>query len=114
MAAPGLQRVVTSEALAGLAKDHKLELMSLLPEGQQTEEELAQTLRSPQLRQSLVHFTRALRDEGAFPMILSSLGLELTSEAMRLWQAGDEVGAFVLLLMNEAKANAKKDGGNQD
>ncbi|CAM9760073.1 unnamed protein product, partial [Hapterophycus canaliculatus] len=60
-----LNDVVDADAIEGMGilDDPEVQqmLLPLLPEGQQTEEELRETIRSPQLQQSLASLTQALQ-----------------------------------------------------
>lgn len=72
-----LGAVLTTEVLSGLLTDETAckELTSLLPPGQQTQEDLAEALRSPQLQQHMNSLTQAIHSD-QLPMLFAALGLD--------------------------------------
>lgn len=111
---PNLARVITSDVLQEMIdesdEETKQALLALLPEGRQTMEELRLTIRSPQLRQTLVQLSRALNSEN-IGIVLASFGLD-ASAGMQLLQIGDGIGAFLAALDDqverEERENQKK------
>jgi hypothetical protein len=102
---PSLARVVTGNALEELLQDAdedvKNTLISLLPDGRQTEEELLLTFRSPQLRQTLVQLSKALNSEN-INMVITNFGLDARAGA-HLLQIGDGIGAFLASLEDQVE-----------
>jgi hypothetical protein len=102
---PSLAHIVNGDALSILLQDAdedvKRTLISLLPEGHQTEEELRCTFRSPQLRQTLVQLSKALNSEN-INMVITNFGLDARAGA-HLLQIGDGIGAFLAALENEVE-----------
>ncbi|CAB1096595.1 unnamed protein product [Ectocarpus sp. CCAP 1310/34] len=84
-------------------------LLPLLPERNQTAEELRETIRSPQLQQSLSSLSRALRSDN-FNNIMSSFELNpsnpRSAEAMA---RGDGVEAFVQALAHSATQRRERE-----
>jgi hypothetical protein len=72
--------VLTTEVLQSLMTDEKAveEMKALLPEGQQSAEDLRETLASPQVQQSLTGLTQAVHSE-QLSVLFASLGLDATS-----------------------------------
>lgn len=79
-------------------QDVQNELVPLLPESQQTLQELEQTLRSPQLRQGIASLGSALHT-GNFNAIMSNFGLDHMAGANQL-AMGDAVGAFLAAIQD--------------
>eukprot|EP00903_Cladosiphon_okamuranus_P022669 g20862.t2 len=84
-------------------------LLPLLPEGQQTVEELRETIRTPQLQQALQSLGQALHSDN-FNNIMSSFELDpsnpQSSEAMA---RGDPVDAFLKAMMHSAEAKKERE-----
>jgi len=77
-----LGAVLTSEVLQDLITDADAAaaLQALLPEGQRTPEDLADTIASPQLQQSMHSLTQAVHSD-QLPVLFASLGLDQSSIA---------------------------------
>jgi len=112
---PNLANIVTGEALRQLIQetdeDTKKVLLSLLPEGRQTEHELYLTLRSPQLRQTFVQISKALNSDN-FNMVITNLGLDPRDGATYL-QIGDGIGAFLVALEAQIEREEQQQGHGQ-
>jgi hypothetical protein len=113
---PNLARILNGDALDTLLEDADEDvvntLISLLPEGRQTEQELRMTFRSPQLRQTLVQLSKALNSEN-INMVIMNFGLDARAGA-NLLQIGDGIGAFLAALEAEAENElSSKPGVNQ-
>ena len=110
---PSLARILNGNALESLLQDANDDtmrtLISLLPEGRQTEEELRLTFRSPQLRQTLVQLSKALNSEN-INMIMASFGLDARAGA-HLLQIGDGIGAFLAALEAQAEKEKQSEEG---
>ena len=83
------------------------ELLPFLPEGQQTEEELRQTISCPQMQQSLRSLTGALLSDN-YNAVLANFGLNPADGTDALVQ-GDPVRAFLLAL----QAQSDRENGNE-
>lgn len=77
-----LGAVLTTEVLQGLMTDEEAvkEMSALLPEGQQTSEDLRDALASPQLQQSLNSLSQAVHSD-QLPVLFASLGLDTSAIA---------------------------------
>ena len=97
-----LNSVVTSEAFEELLSDSNIvqELLQFLPEGQQNEEELRQTISCPQMQQSLRSLTGALLSDN-YNAVLANFGLNPADGNEALVQ-GDPIRAFLLALQAQA------------
>merc|ERR1712187_836290 len=75
-----LGAVLTTEVLHSLLTDEAAvkEMSALLPEGQQTPDDLKQALASPQLQQSLNSLTQAVHSD-QLPVLFACLGLDPAS-----------------------------------
>jgi hypothetical protein len=106
---PSLAKILTGDALDSLLEDADDEvrntLISLLPDGRQTEEELRLTFHSPQLRQTLVQLSKALNSEN-INMVITNFGLDARAGA-HLLQIGDGIGAFLAALESEIEREAR-------
>jgi 26S proteasome regulatory subunit N13 len=102
-----LNSVITSESFEEMLADPNVvnELLQFLPEGQQTEEELRQTISCPQMQQSLRSLTGALLSDN-YNAVLANFGLNPADGSEALLQ-GDPVRAFLLAL--QAQADRSKD-----
>jgi 26S proteasome regulatory subunit N13 len=99
-------------------------LIALLPEGQQTEEALDDTLRSPQLQQAVDVLAHALHSDN-FNSVLANLGID-PAPGMAHLMRGDAVGAFLAAasaagraitdgsVSEDSKESESKQGGNMD
>ena len=109
---PSLTRILNGDALDSLLNDAdddvKSTLVALLPEGHQTEEELRLTFRSPQLRQTLAHLSKALNSEN-INIIITSFGLDARA-GMHLLQIGDGIGAFLAALDDQVEREEQQRG----
>lgn len=87
-------------------------MLSLLPEGRQTEEELRITCSSPQLAQAMRELSNALTSDGeGFNSILASFGLNPADGAEAI-NRGDAVGAFLAALQKSVRgAEEERRGG---
>jgi hypothetical protein len=113
---PNLARILNGDALDALLEDADEDvvntLISLLPEGRQTDQELRMTFRSPQLRQTLVQLSKALNSEN-INMVIMNFGLDARAGA-NLLQIGDGIGAFLAALEAEVENEpSSKPGVNQ-
>ena len=102
-----LNNVITSESFEEMLADPNIvnELLQFLPEGQQTEEELRETILCPQMQQSLRSLTGALLSDN-YNAGLANFGLNPADGSEALLQ-GDPVRAFLLAL--QAQADRSKD-----
>mmetsp|Transcript_105792 Transcript_105792/g.183913 ORF Transcript_105792/g.183913 Transcript_105792/m.183913 type:complete len:309 (-) Transcript_105792:79-1005(-) len=77
-----LTAVLTTEVLQGLMSDEDAvkEMSGLLPEGQQTTDDLRDALSSPQLQQSLGGLSQAVHSD-QLPVLFASLGLDTSAIA---------------------------------
>ena len=108
-AAPtSLRGVLNPEAViaTGILDDPAIRrsLISLLPEGQQTDEALADTLRSPQLQQAIDVLAAALQSDN-FNSVMANLGIDPAPGAAHLMR-GDAVGAFLAAASAAGAQNA--------
>ncbi|CAN0103318.1 unnamed protein product, partial [Scytosiphon promiscuus] len=108
-----LNDVVDADAIErmGILDDPEVQamLLPLLPEARQTEEELRETIRSPQLQQSLASLSRALQSDN-FNNIMSSFELDPSNPASAEAMArGDPVDAFLQALMHAATLKNERD-----
>ena len=104
-----LNNVITSESFEEMLSDPNImsELLPFLPEGQQTEEELRQTISCPQMQQSLRSLTGALLSDN-YNAVLANFGLNPADGTDALVQ-GDPVRAFLLAL----QAQSDRENGNE-
>lgn len=109
-----LSSVVTADRVAPLLEDPKVReaLLPLLPEGQQTEEELNRIVGSPQVRQTMDRLSAALQSD-QFNTILSSLELDAEAGSEMLAQ-GDGIGAFLHALQAAVDRETRSGGGDGD
>ena len=89
------EELLAGDSAAALLTDPivRADLIDLLPEGQQTEEELSSTLSTAQLKAAARLFTRATKSSHA-PELFVMLGLDHTDGAAAL-EEGDHVRALV-------------------
>lgn len=85
-------------------------LIALLPEGQQTDESLADTLRSPQLQQAVDVLAGALHSDN-FNSVLANLGID-PAPGMAHLMRGDAVGAFLAAASAAGAANPSTGSGS--
>lgn len=85
------------------------ELTALLPEGQRDEDNLMQTLYSPQFRQALEALTEALQGD-SYASVLANLGLDPSVGQSELVQ-GENVRAFLQALMAAFPPRQGGEGG---
>ncbi|OQS04878.1 proteasomal ubiquitin receptor ADRM1 [Thraustotheca clavata] len=81
------------------------ELLPMLPESLQTQEELAGTTRTPQLRQCVGALSHALNSSN-FNGILSNFGLDASAGHAELMR-GDGIGAFLAAVVAWGKAHPR-------
>jgi len=87
-------------------------LLPLLPEGLQTEEELAATLRSPQLRQALGSLSGALQSDN-YNSVLGNFGLDPAAGSEHMMR-GDSISAFLEAVQARNPAPAPAADGDAD
>jgi len=108
---PPLSRIVTGDSIMDLLSETPEEvqevLITLLPEGRQTAEELLMTLRSPQMRQTLVQLSKALSSE-SHHLVVANLGLD-PRDGERFLLFGDGIGAFIAAIEAEAEREERRD-----
>lgn len=119
-AGPPLNQIVTADAVtdSGIleSEEVKNKLISLLPEGQRTEDKLMENLRSPQVTQCLKSLTAALQEDGSFNSILANFQLDPQDGAAAL-ASGNPVQAFldcVLKSVEREKAEKSKDAESKE
>lgn len=113
-----LQQIVTAdEALAtGLLEDEDLcnQLISQLPQGQQSREFLETAIRSPQLADSMRALSRALHGEN-YLAVMANIGVDPTPGLGELNQGrGEAVTAFLTALMAANPPTDTEDGKTSD
>ena len=108
-----LNSVVTSEAFEEILSDPTVvqSLLQFLPEEQQNEEELRQTISCPQMQQSLRSLTGALLSDN-YNAVLANFGLNPADGSEALVQ-GDPIRAFLLALQAQADRERSGDNGNE-
>lgn len=79
-------------------------LIALLPEGQQSDNALNDTLRSPQLQQAIDVLAHALHSDN-FNSVLANLGIDPSPGAAHLMR-GDAVGAFLAAASAAGRSNS--------
>ena len=112
-----LQEVATPESVAAsgiLANpEAAAELMETLPEGHQTEQELLETVHSPQFQQALASLSSALSTEN-YNSIFANFGLDPNAGAEEM-SRGDNVAAFIAAVQAQADAlNADKEADGKE
>jgi len=99
-----LQDIVNADDItsSGVLSDPAVQqqLLSTLPEGHQTEQELVATLHSPQFQQTLTSLSSALQSD-SYGSILANFNLNAAAGADSLNQ-GDNVGAFLSSVQDQA------------
>lgn len=107
-----MSSIVTTDRVAPLLDDPKVReaLLPLLPETQQTEEELRRVVGSPEVRQTLDRLSSALQSD-QFNTILSSLELDPEAGSELLAQ-GDGIGAFVHALQAAVDRQTRSGSGS--
>ena len=107
-----LNSVVSSDSFEEILSDPTVVqgLLPFLPEGQQNEEELRQTISCPQMQQSLRSLTGALLFDN-YNAVLANFGLN-PADGVRHWQ-GDPIRAFLLALQAQADRERSGDNGNE-
>jgi hypothetical protein len=99
-----LQDIVNADDITSSAilsdQNVQQELLSTLPEGHQTEEELVATLHSPQFQQTLTSLSSALQSD-SYGSILANFSLDAAAGAEHL-NRGDNVGAFLASVQDQA------------
>ena len=103
-----LTEILTSDLVLGLVAAHpemREALLPLLPDGQRSEADLRDLIRSPQLQQSMRSLTGALQTEN-LNAVMANTGLDPAHGAAAL-QEGDGVLAFLMALQARADAEAK-------
>ena len=93
---PPLEEIYDSRAMKRVVendKDFQDELISLLPEGQQSLEELYHTICSPQLTQAFTRLSHYICDSDSFNSLMASVQLDPMDGADFL-ERGDVIGAF--------------------
>jgi len=92
------------------------ELIGTLPDGHQTEQELMETIHSPQFQQALSSLSSALTTEN-YNSIFANFGLDPSAGAAELAR-GDNVAAFIAAVqaqadaLNAARGEGKDQGGS--
>mmetsp|Transcript_3941 Transcript_3941/g.11555 ORF Transcript_3941/g.11555 Transcript_3941/m.11555 type:complete len:387 (-) Transcript_3941:413-1573(-) len=111
-----LQDIVTAEEVerTGILANPEVaeRLLSALPEGRQTPEELRATIRSPQFQQTLTSLSAALQTEN-YNSIFANFGLDASAGAAALAQ-GNGIQAFLDALNAQAEAEQSGSGGDGD
>jgi len=114
-----LQDIVNVDDItsSGVLSDASVQqqLLSGLPEGHQTEQELVSTLHSPQFQQTLSSLSSALQSD-SYGSILANFGLDASAGSEQMAQ-GNNVGAFLDAVQAQADRNANNasgDGGSGD
>ncbi|CAM9920523.1 unnamed protein product [Ascophyllum nodosum] len=108
-----LTDVVNADAIeaSGFLEDANVQqaLVPLLADEQQTEQELRETLRSPQLQQALAALSQALQTEN-FNNIMSSFELDPSNpKSAEAMGKGDAVAAFLQALIHAAEAKREQE-----
>eukprot|EP00571_Detonula_confervacea_P016957 CAMPEP_0172302744 /NCGR_PEP_ID=MMETSP1058-20130122/4404_1 /TAXON_ID=83371 /ORGANISM="Detonula confervacea, Strain CCMP 353" /LENGTH=443 /DNA_ID=CAMNT_0013013337 /DNA_START=45 /DNA_END=1376 /DNA_ORIENTATION=+ len=123
-AGPPLSELASSDIIneSGILDDPATieRLVALLPEGQRTEANLRDTIRSPQVAQSLQRLTSALADDaGSFNSIIANFQLNPADGAGAMMGSGNPIEAFLNCLLKdvERKEGVKKnddvEGGDE-
>ena len=120
---PPLNEIATPENVieSNLLSDPQIKekLISLLPEGQQTEEQLMVNLRSAQVKQCLKSLTGALEEGESFNSLLANFQLDPKDGAMAL-AVGNPIQAFLDCVLRSVEREKKekeeqnKDGDGKD
>ena len=100
---------------SGILEDPQVQeaLIPLLADGQQTETELREILRSPQLRGAFASLTSAVQSEGSFNSVMGNFGLDGNNpESMAALQRGDGVEAMLYALLNAARRRQQRQNQN--
>lgn len=121
-AGPPLSELASSEIISAsgiLDNPSTIErLVALLPEGQRTEANLRETIRSPQVAQSLQRLTAALsEDAGSFNSIIANFQLNPADGAGAMMGSGNPIEAFLNCLLKDVErkegvAKNGEDGGD--
>lgn len=101
--------VITSSAVLPVLDDPKVTaaLLQHLPPELQNEQELKETVCSPQFRQALSALSDALQSDN-LSMVFANFGLSLTDATMQL-NRGDGVGAFIAAILAQANKDKTED-----
>lgn len=115
---PPLNEIATPESIldSGILSNPtvKEKLISLLPEGQQTEDCLMTNLRSPQVKQCLKSLTAALEEGESFNSILANFQLSPEDGAVAL-ASGNPIQAFLdCVLKSVEREKEESKSGTED
>mmetsp|Transcript_17491 Transcript_17491/g.50017 ORF Transcript_17491/g.50017 Transcript_17491/m.50017 type:complete len:128 (-) Transcript_17491:1109-1492(-) len=111
---PSLAHVYNSSVMQELLQDHSVRdrLVAMLPDEQQSVDELYHIISSPQIRQAFSVLSHALQSDN-FNTVMSNFGLNLMDGAAHL-QRGDGIGAFLSAIQADAdrgSSSSNDDGG---
>mmetsp|Transcript_26183 Transcript_26183/g.47183 ORF Transcript_26183/g.47183 Transcript_26183/m.47183 type:complete len:290 (-) Transcript_26183:139-1008(-) len=107
-AGPPLSELASSSIIneSGILNDPSMvaRLIALLPEGQRTESQLRENIRSPQVAQCLQRLTSALAEEGAssFNSIIANFQLD-PSDGAEAMAGGNPIEAFLNCLLKDVE-----------
>jgi UCH-binding domain/Proteasome complex subunit Rpn13 ubiquitin receptor len=118
-AGPPLNELITSDAVTAILESDdsvKQRLIALLPEGQQTEEFLAENLRSPQVQQTLRTLTQALLPEengdlSGYASVIANFNLD-AADGQQSLASGNPIQAFLDCIIQSVE-KGKNDNENE-
>lgn len=111
---PPLNELVTADAVTAILESDesvKQRLIALLPEGQQTEENLAENLRSPQVRQTLRTLTQVLMpdengDLSGYASVVANFNLD-PEDGQQSLASGNPIQAFLDCIIKSVEKEKK-------
>lgn len=118
---PPLNELVTSEAITAILESDdavKQRLIQMLPEGQQTEESLADNLRSPQVQQTLRTLTQALLpddngDLSGYASVIANFNLD-PADGQDALTSGNPIQAFLDCIIKSVEKEQKEEKAEED